>query len=182
MEELSTLIQLASRGNQAACKKIYDQHVAYCYGICMRYGILKIEMKDILQIIFSAVFMSLDSYNREQASFKTWMTRIAINKIIDHRRKKTKHQGVSYLEEMEIQDQQSMDSKINKDYIFYVLSKMPHQYSEVFNLFVVDGYSHKEIAEKLNITEMSSRTKLRRARDWVKDTLGTRLKTSTFYG
>ncbi len=173
MTELQNTISDCLRGDQEACKILYEQHIAYTYGICQRYGVAQGEMKDQIQVIFSAMFKSLAQFDDSKASFKTWFTRLCIHKILDERRKKERHLNIEELttDYNHTSNQPIGEDQLDRNYLLRILSKMPEQYQHVFNLFIMDGYKHKEIAKMLNITEGSSRIILRRARTWAQKEL-----------
>ena len=143
------LVEECLKGTQRAFKTIYENYKGYVYTICIRYGVSQIEIKDNMQIIFTEVFSSLKNYDNSKSKFKTWMTRITINQILMQKRKKR----IAYetLENEKINlikddSTESIESKIDEKKLYDLLSKMPHKYITVFNLFIIDGYSHKEIA------------------------------------
>lgn len=182
-KEIIRNIRLANDGNQKACKAIYDSYMPYCYGICIRYGIVNHQIKDILQIVFSSVFTSLDSFDSNKSAFKTWISRITIHKILDYKKSIAKRDPVLPIESVtEKGHYQESSHDLDKDYVFHILSDMPKKFQDVFNLFIIDGYSHKEIAKTLDITEISSRTKLMRGREWAKGALSHYLTNSVKYG
>jgi RNA polymerase sigma-70 factor (ECF subfamily) len=161
------------KGDEKAFKLLYDSYKGYCYTITVRYGIEPEERKDCMQIVFTELFKSLKKYDSTQASFKTWMTRLTINQINNYRRKKRipvlrmhnpteEHDSFGKVEQV---------NHVDNNYILTVLSKMPEQLLIVFNMAIVDGYSHQEIATELNITESASRVTLHRARQWAMERL-----------
>lgn len=159
-------------GNQLAYKQLYEKYVSYCYGICIRYSVSQAEIKDVVQIIFSQVFHSLKNYDSNKASFKTWLTRISINQILSYRRK---HLNAFHTQDFDdlaesipSQTENNIEDSIDREYILSLIKKMPDNYQIVFNLFIIDGYSHKEIAEQLGISIESSRVTVNRARKWLK--------------
>lgn len=164
------LVEECLKGTQRAFKTIYENYKGYVYTICIRYGVSQIEIKDSMQIIFTEVFSSLKNYDNSKSKFKTWMTRITINQILMQKRKKR----IAYetLENEKINlikydSSESIESKIDEKKLYALLSKMPQKYITVFNLFIIDGYNHKEIAGLLNIKESTSRVLLYRGRDWA---------------
>ena len=181
MSSITKIISRCIKGDEAACKKLYDKFLPYSYGICIRYGVPKSEIKDHLQIIFSATFKSLTNFDASKASFKTWFTHVCINKILEQRRNKGRQLEYDELPEygssISFNDANFIEGNLDKEYVLRILNKMPKQYQSVFNLFIVDGYTHKEIAKKLSITEGSSRAILKRGRDWAKSALSNFLQT-----
>jgi len=167
------IIKDCLNGNQLAYKQLYEKYISYCYGICTRYSVPQSDMKDVVQVIFSQVFRSLKNYDSEKSQFKTWLTRICINHISSYKRDKAKRGQTQdfddFNEEIDkIYNENSVEDNIDKQYILSLLERMPDNYQMVFNMFIIDGYSHEEISKQLNITTASSRVTLNRARGWVK--------------
>lgn len=164
------LIKACLKGTQSSFKTLYNEFKGYVYTICVRYGVAEHEVKDYMQIIFSEVFKSLSKYDPQKAQFKTWLSRITINQILQQKRKRK----INYVEIDDASNSlidsnhlEHIDIRIDENKIHEVLSKMPEKYISVFNLYIVDGYSHKEISKKLNIPENTSRTLLHRGRIWA---------------
>lgn len=182
MKVQPSIIEECLKGNQRSCEQLYNLYLPYCYGICKRYGIANSEIKDQIQIIFSNMFKALQSFDSKKASFKTWFTRITINNIIEERRKKSRQLQFTDVAQnqlvQEFASHSGIDQDMGEDYIMNILSRMPSHFRNVFNMFVIDGYSHKEIANKLEISEASSRTTLKRGRDWAKKALNNYLQSS----
>lgn len=168
------IIKECLKGDQRSCKQLYEKYISYCYGICLRYSVQQSELKDMVQVIFSEMFKSLANFDSNKAQFKTWFTRICINNILSDRKKQIRTLQTQSLDALDHLNEQYAESEIeqniDKEYILSVLKKMPANYQVVFNLFIIDGYSHEEIAEQLDITVASSRVTLNRARNWVKKT------------
>jgi len=169
------IIKDCLQGNQLAYKHLYEKYISYCYGICIRYSVSKSEIKDVVQIIFSQVFNSLKNYDSEKSKFKTWFTHICINQILSYRRKQIKQLQTQdfddFTESIGSHTESNIEDSMDKQHILSLIKQMPNNYQLVFNLFIIDGYSHKEIAEQLDISPESSRVILNRARRWVKKNL-----------
>jgi len=115
----------------------------------------------------------LKNYDSEKAQFKTWFTRICINHISSYKRDKAKRVQNQDFEDFngevdKIHYDNSIENDIDKQHILSLLKEMPNNYQMVFNMFIIDGYSHEEISKELNISVASSRVTLNRARGWVK--------------
>ena len=179
-QDFSRLITKCIRGDELSCKALYEEYMPYSYGVIIRYGVKNQEIKDYLQIVFSEVFRSLKNYDDSKAGFKTWLTRITVNKILEQRRNNSRGIELDSISEKDyaLQYNQEIESEIDKEYMFRILSSMPSQFSLVFNMFIIDGYSHKEISEILEISEGSSRILLKRGRDWAKVALNRFLQTT----
>ncbi len=169
------IIKDCLEGQQAAFKLLYERYVGYIYTICVRYRLNENDIKDQMQIIFSEAFHALKKFNHEKASFKTWLSRICINQILLTKRTSYYKQNIVDItpEEYNLtKDDGSLAiHKLDLEVLLQTLSQMPHQYIDVFNLSIMEGYSHEEIAEKLSISKSSSRVILNRARKWARKTI-----------
>ncbi len=166
------IIKKCLAGDQLAYKYLYEKYISYCYGMCNRYSVEKANLKDMVQVIFSNVFRSLESFDSEKSQFKTWFTRVCINQILADRRKRFRTLDTQYIEDVSDYSlnkwSNPIEENIDKEYILSLLTQMPENYRVVFNLFIIDGYSHEEISDQLGISKSSSRVLLSRARTWVK--------------
>lgn len=175
------LIKACLKGTQSAFKTLYETYRGYVYTICIRYGVSVIEVKDTMQIIFMEIFKSLPNFDSNKSQFKTWLTRITINQILLQKRKaKIDYTSLEYenINLIENDFEVPIESKMDKEILYGILSKMPSKYITVFNLFIIDGYSHKEIAQSLNIAENTSRILLHRGRVWAMKELKIHFKDS----
>lgn len=165
------LIKKCLGGNQNAYKAIYDNYKAYVFTICKRYGVSAIVIKDSMQVIFMEVFKSLEKFDDSKASFKTWLTRITINQILMQKRKlRIQHISLDEFPSDVLSTKSQFDvvSKMDFEKLIVLLEEMPDQYSAVFNMYIIDGYSHKEISETLDISLSASKVILHRGRTWAK--------------
>lgn len=169
------LIKACLEGNELACKELYQRYISYCYGICIRYFIAKEDIKDVIQIIFSETFRNLHQFDVRKSKFKTWFSRISINQILNWKKKEMRrlqYTSIEYIEEYTTDNIEANPfHDFDKEQILLLINQMPTKYQLVFNLFVIDGFSHKEISEKLEISIASSRVILSRSRDWIKSHL-----------
>lgn len=150
---------------RSAQKALYDHYHPMLMGICMRYAKSKAEAEDILIIGFTKIFKNLVSYQGE-GSFEGWMKRIMVNAAIDNYRKNLKHyfhENFENITNEEVGYGYIPDSFSTQD-ILKTIQELPVGYRIVFNMFAIEGYSHKEIAEKLNVSESTSKTQLLKAR------------------
>ncbi len=164
------LIEDCLKGVQSAFKALYELYRGYVYTICIRYGISAIEVKDCMQTIFMEIFKSLDTYDPEKSAFKTWLSRVAINQILSQKRRQKINFSTLDSDEMNVVESSfsiPIESQMDEKTMHEILRKMPTKYSAVFNLFIIDEYSHAEIADMLNITVGKSRILLHRGRVWA---------------
>ncbi len=163
------LIEGCLKNNRACQKSIYDRFSSKMLGVCMRYTNSREEAEDILIEGFMKFYTSLSSY-RYECSLENWIRRIMINNAISHYRVNERKTHL-YLEDLYVEtdvyhSENILDKVAAKD-IMVLIQKMPPGYRVIFNLFAVEGYSHKEIAEQLDITESTSKSQFLRARKWL---------------
>lgn len=150
-------------------EKLYKQFYGYGMSIGLRYTNSREEAKEILNDAFVKIFNSIEKFDSKQ-SFKAWIRRIIINTSIDHYRREAKHQNHLDLDHQTVQDlnTEAIDQLAFED-IVKLLNHLPEFYRITFNLYEVEGYSHDEIAEVLNITPSSSRVYLMRAKKRLRE-------------
>lgn len=148
-----------------AQKILFEKYHASLMGICMRYSKSKSEAEDVLLMGFTRILKKINTYSGK-GSFEGWMKRIVVNIAIDNFRKSNKH----YFHESIEETNASLDfadyipDNLTLEEIMKTIQSLPNGYRIVFNLFAIEGYSHKEIAEALNITESTSKTQFLKAR------------------
>ena len=171
-DEIS-LIKACGTGDNKAFKKIYDQHSGTMYSICLRYMNNEDEAKDALQEGFIKVFKNISKF-KFTGSFEGWMKRIFVNSSIELIRKRKMHLDVSELNSNELPLTAKIETgSMDAEKMMTLVQQLPEGYRTVFNMFIVDGYSHKEISDYLEISESTSKTQLFKARkqlqEWLKD-------------
>ena len=145
-------------------EELYRRFSPRMYGVCMRYAGNAEEAEDILQEGFIKVFKKLGSF-RSEGSFEGWVRRIFVNTAIEHFRRKTYQQPITEQHENSVEGKNIsvLDSLGEKDILKLVQDLSPG-YRTVFNLYVVEGYTHKEIGDMLGISEGTSKSQLARAK------------------
>ena len=135
--------------------------------MCLKYGQNYQDAEDILQDSFLLIFRKIDQY-KGKGSFEGWIKRIAINVALQKYRQQQKLQVVrdNQIEEEEISVE--IEEEVGTDFLLGLIQQLPDQYRLVFNLYVLDHFSHKEIAEMLQISEGTSKSNLSRARAILK--------------
>ena len=164
------ILQACRRGDRKAQKQLYDRLAPKMMAVCLRYMGTRDDAEDILQEGFITLFSRLDSYSGE-GSFEGWARKIFVNTALMNLRKKD---ALKMSEDLESAWNVSSDgvSQIQSagyHELLKLIAGLPTGYRTVFNLFVVEGYSHKEIAQALGITEATSRSQLQRARVMLQD-------------
>ncbi len=158
-------IQQCIAGCRKSQKELYDTFSSKMFVICLRYTKNQTDAEDVLQEGFVKLFKNLDKY-RGDGSFEGWIRRIFVNTAIEHIRKnKTTMHDISDGIENTIKDNyaNALDNLFEKD-IYQIASNLSDGYKTVFNMYAVEGYSHKEIANHLGITESTSKSQFSRAK------------------
>ena len=159
------IIDKCRKGDRSAQKKLYDYLAPKMFAVCLRYMGDRMPAEDILQDGFITLFSKLDSYSGE-GSFEGWAREIFVNTALMSLRKTDALKLSDDLEEAGnlSSDISTQIQNIGYKEIMKIVMKLPDGYRTVFNMFVVEGFSHKEIAQALNISEVTSRSQLQRAR------------------
>ncbi|MEI2738263.1 MAG: RNA polymerase sigma factor [Chitinophagaceae bacterium] len=169
----SDLIKGCIDGNRRMQEELYRRFSPRMYAVCLRYAGNAEEAEDILQEGFIKVFKKLDSF-RSEGSFEGWVRRIFVNTAIEHFRRKRYLMPVTEKEENTIEGKYTsvLDELGAKD-IMALIQELSPGYRTVFNMYVVEGYTHKEIADMLGISEGTSKSQLSRAKVILQDMVRT---------
>jgi RNA polymerase sigma factor (sigma-70 family) len=163
----SDLLRGCLNGDRRAQESLYKQYSGKMYAVCLRYAKDADEAQDILQEGFIKVFNSLEKF-RNEGSFEGWIRRIFVNTSIEQYRKAHNKQHFVDSEELEVEDKAitAMSKLAEKDVIMLIQQLSPG-YRQVFNMYVIEGFSHKEIADVLGINEGTSKSQLARAKQML---------------
>ena len=169
----SDLISGCIEGNRRMQEELYRRFSPRMYAVCLRYATSSEEAEDILQEGFIKIFKKLDSY-RGDGSFEGWIRRIFVNTAIEHFRRRRYLQPVTEKEESTVEGKylSVLDSLAEKD-ILELIRQLSPGYRTVFNMYVVEGYTHKEIGDMLGISEGTSKSQLSRAKVILQDMVRT---------
>ncbi|WP_435264298.1 RNA polymerase sigma factor [Tenacibaculum sp. nBUS_03] len=149
--------------NIKAQAKVYQLFSDKLFGLCLKYSRNYEDAQDTLQDSFLTIFKKIKQYNNK-GSFEGWMKRIAINTALQKYREKSPLQLVKEESIEEIEDVEYDDSVISVAFLLETIQELPDRYRLIFNLYVLDKFSHKEIAKMLHISEGTSKSNLSRAR------------------
>jgi len=169
MEIGTELLEACLAHSRSAQERLYQQCYSELMQICYRYAKSKEEAMELLNIAFLKILKQLDKFKVDQ-SFGAWMQRVAINSIIDHYRSEKQYRAT--IVSVDTQQNWGEDltpitatiAQIDYDYLIALIRALPPVTAHVFNLFAVDGYKHHEIAEKLHISENTSKWHVAEAR------------------
>ncbi|MBI4931370.1 MAG: sigma-70 family RNA polymerase sigma factor [Bacteroidetes bacterium] len=182
-EQINKVVEGCIKGDRKSQQVLYMMFYGKMLGVCMRYSKDSDEAKDVLQEGFIKVFMNINKFGAS-GSFEGWVRKIMVNTAIDFYRK-NKHSVVQanseYVEangeEAMTENENGMDySGINTNEIMEAVQKLSPVYRTVFSMYVIDGYSHKEIAAQLGINEGTSKSNLSKAKTNLKKAFAGKIK------
>lgn len=164
------LIEQCRKGDRIAQKALFDKLSPRMYPVCIRYVGDRETAQDILQDGFVTLFTKLDTYKGE-GSFEGWARKIFVTTALMYLRK---NDALKVSDSLETAYSLSSEGTTAIEDIGYkelmkLITQLPPGFRTVFNMYVIEGYSHKEIAEQLEISEVTSRTQLQRARVWLQN-------------
>jgi RNA polymerase sigma-70 factor, ECF subfamily len=181
------LIEACRECSVTGQRLLYRKHAPFLRGVCSRYLRCGEDAKDALQEAFVEIFKCIPQY-KGQGSFEGWLKKIAIHTCIDHLRKNRKFRSEGLVPETDISETpfeeaeylQLLDLPEYEKILLEILHDLPPILSVVFNLFYIDDLPHKEIAALLKIDEVTSRTRLSRAKQLIKEKLTGFIKTREY--
>jgi RNA polymerase sigma-70 factor (ECF subfamily) len=165
------IIEGCKKGKASSQEKLYQLYSRRMMAVCVRYTRSRFEAEDIFHDAFVKVFKSLNNYNG--GSFEGWMRRIFVNTAINHYHKNRKYQeqlDYSAIEEVAPSEEDIVSNIAGKE-LLLLIDQLPEGYKLVFNLYEVEGYTHREIGEILGIAEGTSKSQLAKAKMQLKKIL-----------
>lgn len=168
---LEQLIQKCKKNDTKAQSELYHLYSRTLFAICLKYSRHHAEAQDNLHDAFMTIFKKIGQY-KNKGSFEGWLKRITINTALQRYRDKG---FLELVNENTIEDVavDVNDENISLDFLLQCIQELPDRYRLVFNLYVLDGYSHKEVAELLNISTGTTKSNLSRARLILKEKIET---------
>ena len=163
------LIKACIAGNQRACRELYELHKNWLYAICLRYHQNQSDAQDSLQESFILIYKNLSSYEGK-GSFKGWMRKVTVRSILSSFRKKNKIMESVFESQSEPVDV-SMLQSLDKEELTFLIERLPTGRKQIFVAHAIDGFSHKEIAEALSISEGTSKSQFFHARRELREAL-----------
>jgi len=167
----ATTIAAATANDPTARQEIYEAYLGYVLTIIRRYGISASEEVDVVQDIFIEIFVSLPKYDPSKGELKPWLRAVAVHQILKRIKNSKRLQVAAISQETEVEDTQLQLHQYDTAYILHEISQLSKGYQTVFNMYEIDGYSHKEIASKLKITVQTSKSQLSRAKNILRKKL-----------
>lgn len=163
--DLKKIISGCQKGDAKAQKALVLRYASLLLTVGRRYMKNEVDAEDILQDSFIKIFQSFKQFDPNKGTLDGWMKRIVINTALKQYRSQKQHLPTENLEQHnEVFILPSVYEKLHEEDLIQLISSIPEGYRQVFNLYAIEGYSHKEVAEMLEIAEASSRSSLSRAR------------------
>jgi RNA polymerase sigma factor (sigma-70 family) len=165
MNSEKELIRSCLDKDPKAQEQLYRRFAPKMYGVCLRYARSRMEAEDILQEGFIKVFNHLPDY-RFEGVFEGWIRRTIVNTAINYYKQKSKEWAEISLEKAEETHSydESIIDKLSAQELLGIIQQLPEGYRIIFNLYIIEGYTHQEIGKILNISENTSKSQLSRAR------------------
>jgi RNA polymerase sigma factor (sigma-70 family) len=182
MHSEKDLIEGCMKGNRAAQKALYDRYCRKMMVVCQRYARSTQEAEDILQEGFIKVFSNIQTF-RGDSRLDTWITRVIINTALNAQRQKLYLMPMVDVEDVTLKQEEGISlAGIHLSELLNMVQALPDGCRVVFNLFAIEGYSHKEIAALLGISEGTSKSQYNRAKNLLKERLSRHEKMYGTYG
>lgn len=158
------LVELCKQKKRAGQQEVYSRYSSKMYGVCLRYLKNEFDAEEVLITSFMKVFEKIDQFENA-GSFEGWVRRITVNEALMYLRKNKR-----ILQEVEVEKMEHISNNdleglsLEAEDLLKLIEKLPPGYNTVFNLYAIEGYTHKEISELLGISENTSKSQLSRAR------------------
>lgn len=166
------IAQLVAKGDRKATRALYGDTICRMTSVCSRYVNDPDAVNDVLQESYLSIFSTIGKFQyKGEGSLLAWMTRIVVHKSVDWVKREMRRGAVELPGDLPetIDDDTAEHSNLSADAIHSIIRQMPAGYRAVFNMYVLDGMSHKQIAAELGIAENSSASQLARAKAWLKN-------------
>ncbi len=162
------LIRKCKKGHRAAQEELYRTYSSVLFGICLKYSRNKTEAEDNLHDSFMTIYDKIHQYG-SKGSFEGWLKRVTINTVLQKYRKSDPLTLVSETLEAKDAGNEQRQEEIPLSTLLKYIQELPNKYRVTFNMYVLDGYSHREISEILGTSEGTSKSNLARARGILKE-------------
>lgn len=162
-------IKAAIKGDRPSQTALYNQYKRYWFTICLRYQSNRQDAEDVLQNALVHIFSKMSQFSGEKGSFKDWSAKIVVNdNLMFLRSKKVTEPLEGNINHIEAEETVIDMDQTTKAKLTRILQTLPSGYREVFNLYVLEGHTHPEIANILDISVGSSKSQLHKAKQWIK--------------
>lgn len=172
--DLTELVNRCRKHDRLAQKELYEAYKSTLFGICRRYLHQWEDAEDVLTESFVKIFSKIDDYAGE-GSFEGWMKKITVNEALMHLRKNKMHFQELDNHHIAFGEEPNYDEKLEEKEVLHLLEMLPVGYRTVLNLYDVEGYKHKEIADLLGISINTSKSQLILARKKMRELIEKKL-------
>ncbi len=178
-KEESKIIKGCLKGKRDDQRALYELYKSRTYALCLRYAHCPADAEDMLQDGFIKIYRDLHQYKPE-APLAFWIRRVMINTALEHIRKHRKKEAndSDNMRILQLETEEKTFSELNAQELRQRISELPVDFRTVFNLYAIEGYSHPEIAEMLEISVANSKVRLNRARNILKRSI---IETNQYY-
>ncbi len=173
MIDLHQIVKKCKAYDKKAQKELYDVYSPVLFGICLRYSKSEAEAEDVLQEGFVKILTKINDF-KDIGSFEGWMKRIIVNTAISFYYKNKKYNETYDIDEITEKNTENYvwgNEDFTKEELLKVINNLPEGYRVIFNMYAIEGYKHKEIAEKLNISHNTSKSQYLRAKERIREKL-----------
>jgi RNA polymerase sigma-70 factor (ECF subfamily) len=174
--EIDQIINGCKKNERKCQRALVDQFSPFLFGVCRRYISDQEKAKDCLQESLIQILSNIHKYET-WGSFKSWMARVTATQCLQFIRKEKKHLSFDLDDSAEPSEEESISDFLEVEDILKFLETIPEKYKIAINMYIIEGYSHKEISDQLGITESSSRSLVTRARKMIITAFGERKMT-----
>ena len=164
------LVEGCQKGEPRYQRALYERYHRLMFGVCLRYTDNRDDAQDIMQEGFIRVFKHIHTF-RGAGSFEGWVRRIMVHTSIEHYRRNSRYFMVDVKEAAEVKLDADAMWSLSRDEILGLIQELPSGYRTVFNLYAIEGYSHQEIADMMNISTGTSKSQLSRAKRLLQEKL-----------
>lgn len=175
LSEADLIVKL-KKGDVRAQQQCFEQLAPVLLSTARRYTPEHLDPLDIVQDAFIRIFEKIHQFDQEKGNLEVWARRIVINLAISQLRKRIRFVDLSSYEHVESSNEMDVLNKMTLDEVFSAIEKLPDVYKQVFSMYEIEGFSHKEISDMLGIKEVSSRSNLHRAKQKLDEIFGNYLK------
>lgn len=167
--KIEEIVKQSLEGNVKAQRQLFDDYSSILLGVCRRYAKNQYQADDIFQEAFINVFNNLHQWSSEKGAFQPWIYRITVNTAIAIIKKENKHLASDVEDELSISSHDvNLDEQLSFKDLQKIIDELPNGQKLIFNLYAIEGYTHREIAEQLGINEGTSKSQLAKARNNLK--------------
>jgi RNA polymerase sigma-70 factor (ECF subfamily) len=159
------LILKAKKKDRLSMTRLYEAYQHQWYSLCMRYQKNQSDACDVLQEAVIRVFQNIKAYDPEKGEFGGWAYRVVLNENLQHLRKakRNKHEDLEQVFDLQDNRETALE-RVSAQELTALIQQLPAGYRTVFNLYVIEGYGHKEVADQLGISEGTSKSQLSKAK------------------